>query len=152
MLKNEAGKYVANAAKGKAGQAKARTESRFPGRLAGLTEQQRGYIREERSRGVSQWELAKPLEISRWTIQQVEGGGEWFTAATRIPGVAQVGHHYSPTVAHYRGTISRHYRRALRTPRLLTDCRQAKPHSPLLPSALVIPSTAPTRILHISSQ
>ena len=34
-----------------AGQAKARTEGRFPGRLPVLSEQQREYIREERSRG-----------------------------------------------------------------------------------------------------
>ena len=52
-----------------AGQAKARTEGRFPG----LTEQQREYIRQERSKGVSQRELAKRLEVSRWTIQQVDG-------------------------------------------------------------------------------
>ena len=56
-----------------AGQAKARTEGRFPGRRPVLTEQQREYIREERSRGVSQRELAKLLEVSRWTIQQVDG-------------------------------------------------------------------------------
>ena len=56
-----------------AGQAKARTEGRFPGRRPILTEQQQEYIREERSRGVSQRELAKRLEVSRWTIQQVEG-------------------------------------------------------------------------------
>ena len=56
-----------------AGQAKARTEGRFPGRRPSLTEQQRDYIREERSRGVSQRELAKRLEVSRWTIQQVDG-------------------------------------------------------------------------------
>ena len=31
------------------------------------------YIRVERSRGVSQRELAKRLEVSRWTIQQVDG-------------------------------------------------------------------------------
>ena len=55
-----------------AGQAKARTEGRFPGRRPSLTEQQREYIREERSRGVSQRELAKRLEVSRWTIQQVD--------------------------------------------------------------------------------
>ena len=29
----------------------------------------------ERSKGVSQRELAKLLEVSRWTIQQVEGVG-----------------------------------------------------------------------------
>ncbi|CAI8045986.1 Probable DNA-invertase y4cG [Geodia barretti] len=38
-----------------------------------LTEQQREYIRVERSKGVSQRELAKLLEVSRWTIQQVDG-------------------------------------------------------------------------------
>ena len=56
-----------------AGQAKARTEGRFPGRRPVLTQQQREYIREERSRGVSQRELAKRMEVSRWTIQQVDG-------------------------------------------------------------------------------
>ena len=55
-----------------AGQAKARTEGRFPGQRPSLTEQQRKYIREERSRGASQRELAKLLEVSRWTIQQVD--------------------------------------------------------------------------------
>ena len=55
-----------------AGQAKARAEGRFPGRRKSLTEQQREYILEERSKGVSQRELAKLLEVSRWTIQQVE--------------------------------------------------------------------------------
>ena len=56
-----------------AGQAKARAEGRFPGRRPILTEQQREYIREERSRGVSQRELAERLGLSRWTIQQVDG-------------------------------------------------------------------------------
>ena len=56
-----------------AGQAKARTEGRFPGRRPSLTGQQREYIRVERSKGVSQRELAKRLEVSRWTIQQVDG-------------------------------------------------------------------------------
>ena len=56
-----------------AGQAKARTEGRFPGRRPSLTEQQREYIWLERSKGVSQRELAKLLEVSRWTIQQVDG-------------------------------------------------------------------------------
>ena len=55
-----------------AGQAKARTEGRFPGRRPILTGQQREYIRVERSKGVSQRELAKRLEVSRWTIQQVD--------------------------------------------------------------------------------
>ena len=44
-----------------------------PGRRPSLTEQQREYIRVERSKGVSQRELAKRLEVSRWTIQQVDG-------------------------------------------------------------------------------
>ena len=56
-----------------AGQAKARTEGRFPGRRHSLTEQQREYIRVERLKGVSQRELAKRLKVSRWTIQQVDG-------------------------------------------------------------------------------
>ena len=55
-----------------AGQAKARTEGRFPDQRLSLTEQQREYIRVERSKGVSQRELAKLLEVSRWTIQQVD--------------------------------------------------------------------------------
>ena len=38
-----------------------------------MTEQQREYVLEERSNGVSQRELAKRLEVSRWTIQQVDG-------------------------------------------------------------------------------
>ena len=54
-----------------AGQAKARAEGRFPGRRPSLTAQQREYIRVERSKGASQRELAKLLEVSRWTIQQV---------------------------------------------------------------------------------
>ena len=56
-----------------AGQTKARTEGRFPGQRPVLTEQQREYIMEERSKGVSQRELAKRLEVSRWTIQQADG-------------------------------------------------------------------------------
>ena len=56
-----------------AGQAKARAEGRFPGRRPSLSEQQREYIQVERSKGVSQRELAKQLEVSRWTIQQVDG-------------------------------------------------------------------------------
>ena len=54
-----------------AGQDKARTEGHFPGRRPILTEHQKEYIRVERSKGVSQRELAKRLEVSRWTIQQV---------------------------------------------------------------------------------
>ena len=37
-----------------------------------FSEWQREYIRAERSKGVSQRELAKRLEVSRWTIQQVD--------------------------------------------------------------------------------
>ena len=55
-----------------AGQAKARAEGRFPGRRPSLNERQREYIRVERSKGVSQRDLAKRLEVSRWTIQQVD--------------------------------------------------------------------------------
>ncbi len=55
-----------------AGQAKARAAGRFPSRRPSLSDQQREYIREERSKGVSQRELAKLLEVSRWTIQQVD--------------------------------------------------------------------------------
>ena len=55
-----------------AGQATARAEGRFPGRRPSLSEQQREYIRVERSKGVSQRELAKLMEVSRWTIQQVD--------------------------------------------------------------------------------
>ena len=57
-----------------AGQAKARAEGRFPGRRPSLSEQQREYIRVERSKGVSQRELAKRLEVSRWTIQPTFAG------------------------------------------------------------------------------
>ena len=56
-----------------AGQAKARTEGRYPGRRPSLTGQQRDYIRVERLKGVRQRELAKLLEVSRWTIQHVDG-------------------------------------------------------------------------------
>ena len=45
----------------------------FPGRSPNLSEREREYIRVERSKGVSQWELAKHLEVSRWTIQQIDG-------------------------------------------------------------------------------
>ena len=55
-----------------AGQAKARAEGRFPGRRPSLTDQQREHIRVERLKGVSQRELAKLLEVSRWTIQQAD--------------------------------------------------------------------------------
>ncbi len=53
------------------GQTKARAEGRFPGRRPSLSDQQREYILVERSKGVSQRELAKLLDVSRWTIQQV---------------------------------------------------------------------------------
>ena len=56
-----------------AGQAKARAEGRFPGRQPSLTKQQREHIRVERLKGVSQRGLAKRLDVSRWTIQQVDG-------------------------------------------------------------------------------
>ena len=55
-----------------AGQAKARIEGRFPGRRPSPTEQQPEDIRAERSKGVSQRELARRLEVSRWVIQQVD--------------------------------------------------------------------------------
>ena len=54
------------------GQAQAQAEGRFPGRRPSLSEQQREYIRAERSKGVSQRDLAQRLEVSRWTIQQVD--------------------------------------------------------------------------------
>ena len=62
------------------GQAKARAEGRFPGRRPSLTERQREYIRAERSKGAIQRELARRLEVSRWTIQQV---GRWRSACRR---------------------------------------------------------------------
>ena len=49
-----------------------RAEGRVPGWRPSLNERQREYIRAERSKGVSQRELAKRLEVSRWTIQQVD--------------------------------------------------------------------------------
>ena len=55
-----------------AGQAKARAEGRFPGRWTSVADRQREYIRAERSKGVSQRALAKRLEASRSTIQQME--------------------------------------------------------------------------------
>ena len=55
-----------------AGLAKVRAEGRFSGRQPSLTERQREYIQVERSKGVSQRELAKRLQVSRWTIEQVE--------------------------------------------------------------------------------
>ncbi|MDE2937298.1 MAG: recombinase family protein [Chloroflexota bacterium] len=54
-----------------AGQHKARAEGRFPGRPTVLTERQKEYVREELAKGVSQRELARTLEVSRWKIQQL---------------------------------------------------------------------------------
>ena len=55
-----------------AGQAKARAEGRFPGRRPSLSEQQQEYSGWNGRRGVGQRELAKLLEVSRWTIQQMD--------------------------------------------------------------------------------
>ena len=57
-----------------AGQHKAREEGRFPGRPTVLTDRQKSYVREELGKGVSQRELARVLEVSRWKIQQVAEG------------------------------------------------------------------------------
>ena len=57
-----------------AGQHKAREEGRFPGRPTVLTDRQKEYVREELANGVSQRELARTLEVSRWKIQQVAEG------------------------------------------------------------------------------
>ena len=57
-----------------AGQHKAREEGRFPGRPTVLTDRQKSYVREELAKGVSQRELARTLEVSRWKIQQVAEG------------------------------------------------------------------------------
>ncbi len=57
-----------------AGQHKAREEGRFPGRPTVLTERQKGYVRQELSKGVSQRELARILEVSLWKIHQVSEG------------------------------------------------------------------------------
>ena len=56
-----------------AGQAKARNEGHVPGWRPSLTKRQRDYIRVERSKGMSQRELAKRLEVRRRTIQQLAG-------------------------------------------------------------------------------
>ena len=45
--------------------AKARTERRFHGRCPSLIRQQRKYIQGDQSKGVSQQELAKRLELRR---------------------------------------------------------------------------------------
>lgn len=54
-----------------AGQHKAGQEGRFPGRPTVLTERQKEYVREELAKGVSQRELARTLEVSRWKFQQL---------------------------------------------------------------------------------
>ena len=55
-----------------AGQAKARAEGRFPGRRPSPDRAAKGLHPGGASKGVSQRELAKLLEVSRWTIQQVD--------------------------------------------------------------------------------
>ena len=65
-------RVVAELDQGPLGRGEARAEGRFPGQRPRLTERERDYIRVERSKGVRQWELAKRLEVSRWTIQQVD--------------------------------------------------------------------------------
>ena len=55
-----------------AGQAKARTEGRLPGLRPSLTEQQREYIRVERSKRVSQREVASVWRSAAGPIQQVD--------------------------------------------------------------------------------
>ena len=55
-----------------AGQHKAKEEGRFPGRPTILTERQKEFVREELAKGVSQRELARTLEVSRWKIQQLD--------------------------------------------------------------------------------
>ena len=59
------------------GPGKSADRGRCPGRRPSLTERQREYILVERSKGVSQRELAKLLEVSRWTIQQVGVEAGW---------------------------------------------------------------------------
>ena len=54
-----------------AGQHKARAEGRFPGRPSVLTDRQKEYVKEALAKGVSQRELARTLEVSRWKIQQL---------------------------------------------------------------------------------
>ena len=53
------------------GQHKARAERRLLGRPTVLTERQKEYVKEELAKGVSQRELARTLEVSRWKIQQL---------------------------------------------------------------------------------
>ena len=71
-----------------ADQAKARAEGRFPGRRPSLTEQQREGIRVERSKGASQRELAKRLEVSRWTHPAGGQVGVWLGNATSARSIA----------------------------------------------------------------
>ena len=52
--------------------AKARAEGRIPGREPILSKRRRECIQGERLKGMSQQELAKLLEVNRWTIQQVD--------------------------------------------------------------------------------
>ena len=54
-----------------AGQHKARAEGRFPGRPTVLTDRQEEYVKAELAKGVSQRELAKVLDVSRWKIQRL---------------------------------------------------------------------------------
>ena len=49
----------------------------YTGRPTVLTERQKAYVREELAKGVSQREMARLLEVSRWKIQQVAEGVPW---------------------------------------------------------------------------
>ena len=51
-----------------AGQHKAREEGRFPGRTTVLSERQKAFVRGE---------MARLLEVSRWTIQRVAEKTGW---------------------------------------------------------------------------
>lgn len=51
-----------------AGQEKARAEGRFPGRKPVLTEQQRAYVRDERSAGVSQKRITRDTGPHCWPV------------------------------------------------------------------------------------
>ena len=58
-----------------AGRHKAREEGTFSwARPTVLTDRQKEYVRAELAKGVSQRELARNLEVSRWKIQQVAEG------------------------------------------------------------------------------
>ena len=57
-----------------AGQAKARAEGRFPGRRPSLSEQQREYIRAERSKGMSQRELGTGQATGGQPLDHPTGG------------------------------------------------------------------------------